>query len=44
MIAGKLPFEGDNEHGILYGIVNSEPEPLTSLRVALPVELDRIVS
>ena len=44
MVSGRLPFGGENEHGVLYGIVNSEPEPLTSLRVGLPVELDRLVS
>ncbi len=44
MVSGRLPFEGENEHGILYAIINSEPEPLTALRVGLPVELDRIVA
>ena len=43
MVSGRLPYEGENEHGVLYGIVGSEPEPLTALRVGLPVELDRIV-
>ena len=43
MVCGRLPFVGENEHGILYGIVSSEPEPLTALRTGLPVELDRIV-
>lgn len=44
MVSGRLPFEGENEHGVLYGIVSSEPEPLTALRTGLPVELDRIVA
>ena len=43
MVTGCLPFEGETEHGVLYGIVNSQPEPLTALRVGVPVELDRIV-
>ena len=44
MISGQLPFKGEVEAAVAYSIVNEEPEPLTSLRVGVPVELDRIVA
>ena len=43
MISGQLPFKGEVEAAVAYSIVNEEPEPLTSLRVGVPVELDRVV-
>jgi TolB-like protein/Tfp pilus assembly protein PilF/predicted Ser/Thr protein kinase len=44
MVAGKLPFHGDSEAAVVHSILNAEPEPLTALRVGLPVDLDRIVA
>jgi serine/threonine-protein kinase len=44
MIAGKLPFPGDYEQAIVYGILNEQPEPLTALRTGVPMELERIVN
>ena len=44
MLAGRLPFRGDTEQAVSYGIVHAEPEPLTALRTGLPVEVDRIAS
>jgi serine/threonine protein kinase len=44
MIAGKLPFRGETEQAVSYGIVHAEPEPLTALRSGLPLELDRIAA
>ncbi|MFT5145131.1 MAG: Tol biopolymer transport system component, partial [Thalassolituus oleivorans] len=43
MIAGRLPFAGDYEQAILYGILNEPPEPLTTIRTGVPMELERIV-
>ncbi len=42
-ITGKLPFSGDYEQAIVYRILNEEPEPITSLRSNVPMELERIV-
>jgi TolB-like protein/Tfp pilus assembly protein PilF len=44
MIAGRQPFKGDYEQAVIYSILNSEPEPLTSLRTGVPMELERIVT
>lgn len=43
MLAGRLPFEADLDHAVLYSIVHSEPEPLTVLSPEVPLELDRVV-
>jgi tetratricopeptide (TPR) repeat protein/tRNA A-37 threonylcarbamoyl transferase component Bud32 len=44
MLAGRLPFRGDHNAAILYGIVNAEPEPLESVRDDLPAGLVQIVA
>jgi TolB-like protein/Flp pilus assembly protein TadD len=44
MITGKLPFMGEYEQAVSYAIVNEIPEPLTSLRTGIPMELERIVN
>ena len=43
MVAGRLPFEGERQEAVLYGISNEEPEPVTALRARLPMELERII-
>jgi serine/threonine protein kinase/tetratricopeptide (TPR) repeat protein len=43
MIAGQRPFAGDYEAAVVHSILNDEPEPLTSRRSNVPMELDRIV-
>ena len=43
MVTGKLPFEGEREDAVAYAIVHQEPEPITALRVGVPIDLDRIV-
>jgi serine/threonine-protein kinase len=43
MVTGRLPFAGDYEQAIVYRILNEEPEPITSLRSNVPMELERIV-
>ena len=44
MVTGRVPFEGQHEQAVIYSILNAEPEPITALRVGVPVELDRIVA
>ena len=43
MVSGRLPFEGERQEAVLYAIGGEEPEPITALRVGVPIELDRIV-
>ena len=43
MITGQRPFAGDYEAAIVHSILNDEPEPLTSRRSNVPMELERIV-
>ncbi len=43
MVAGRLPFAGDYEQAVLYGILNEDPEPLTALRTGVSMDLERIV-
>ena len=43
MVAGRLPFAGERQEAVLYGITNEEPEPLTALRAGLPMELEWII-
>ncbi len=43
MLIGRTPFEGEREQAVLYGIVQEEPEPITSQRARVPLELDWIV-
>jgi len=43
MVAGVPPFRGDYENAVIYSIHNAAPEPLTSLRTGVPMELERIV-
>jgi len=44
MISGVNPFGGDYEQAVVYGILNSDPEPLTALRTGVPMELERITN
>jgi serine/threonine-protein kinase len=44
MVTGRMPFAGDYEQAVVYGILNQDPEPLTSLRTGVPMELERIVN
>jgi serine/threonine-protein kinase len=44
MVTGGLPFKGDHEQAIVYSIMNEDPEPLTSRRTGVPLELEAIVS
>jgi serine/threonine-protein kinase len=43
MIVGRLPFRGDHEPAIVYSILNEDPEPPTTVRTGVPMELEKIV-
>ena len=44
MITGRLPFAGEYEKAVIYGILNEMPEPLTAVRTGVPMGLEWIVS
>lgn len=44
MVTGQRPFKGDYEQGVVYSILNEEPEPMTGLRTGVPMGLERIVN
>jgi serine/threonine protein kinase len=44
MLTGLLPFRGEYEQALIYQIMNAAPEPITSLRSGVPMELERIVT
>lgn len=43
MLAGKLPFRGEHDQTVIYGILHEEPEPLKRSRADAAPGLDRIV-
>ena len=43
MVTGRPPFESDHEQGVVYAILQEEPEPITALRARVPMELERVV-
>jgi eukaryotic-like serine/threonine-protein kinase len=43
MITGQLPFKAEYENAVVYSILNALPEPMTALRTAVPMELERVV-
>ncbi|MDP2886254.1 MAG: protein kinase [Ignavibacteria bacterium] len=44
MITGVRAFKAEYENAVMYSILNAEPEPITSLRTGVPMELERIVN
>ncbi|HYL05263.1 MAG TPA: protein kinase [Thermoanaerobaculia bacterium] len=44
MVAGRLPFRGENHQAMLYSLLNAEPEPLARLRPEVPPGLERVVA
>jgi serine/threonine protein kinase len=44
MISGQLPFRGERDQAIVHAILENEPQPLTSLRSGVPLELERIIN
>lgn len=43
MIVGRHPFAGEYEQAVVYSILNTEPEPVTTVRTGVPMELERII-
>jgi len=43
MLTGRLPFTGDNELSLMYGIVNETPPPLQELREGIDPNLELII-
>ncbi len=44
MVTGQRAFQGHYDQAIVYSITSEEPEPMTALRTAVPMELERITS
>jgi len=44
MLTGQVPFKGEHEQVILHSILNKSPQPITSLRSGIPLELEAIVN
>ncbi len=44
MLTGSLPFKGDYSEAVIYSILNTEPDPLTSVKKDIPPALEKIVS
>ena len=42
MLTGDVPFPGDHEAAVLYGIVNTEPKAMAAQRTNLPREIQHI--
>ena len=43
MVCGQRPFQAAYDQAVVYSIVNEAPEPLTSLRTGVPLELELLV-
>jgi len=43
MVTGTRPFTGEYEPAVVYSILHDDPEPVTSRRSNVPMELERIV-
>ncbi len=44
MVAGRRPFKGDRDQAVIYSILNSEPEGITSPVLGAPPELARTLT
>ncbi len=44
MLTGRLPFSGDYEQAVVYGILNETPRPVRAVAPDVPHELERIVT
>jgi non-specific serine/threonine protein kinase len=43
LLTGEVPFRGDHEAAVLYGIMHTDPEPIATYRTDIPEDLLRIV-
>ncbi|MFC1555828.1 protein kinase [candidate division KSB1 bacterium] len=44
MFTGQVPFKGEYEQAIVYSILNTDHEPLTSLRTGIPIDVEKIIN
>ena len=44
MLTGRLPFRGEETQGVVYSILNKDPEPLLSLRPDIPRHIEQAVA
>ena len=44
MVTGQQPFKGHYDKAVMYSITNEQPEPMTALRTAVPMELEWLVN
>ena len=44
MLTGEVPFKGDYEQAVIYGILNEIPQPPDELRADIPSELIQIIN
>ncbi len=44
IITGQKPFSADYDQAVLYGIINQEPEAVSTIRKDVPVELESIIN
>jgi serine/threonine protein kinase/thioredoxin-like negative regulator of GroEL len=44
MLAGQLPFTGESTQGVVYSILNKDPEPLSVLRPDIPRPVVQVVT
>ena len=44
MLTGQVPFPGEHVQAVLYGILNSEPEPVTNLRPGVAIDLEEFLT
>jgi eukaryotic-like serine/threonine-protein kinase len=43
LITGQRPFKSEYETALIYSIINEEPDPVSSIRSNVPMELERII-
>lgn len=43
MLTGQLPFKGEKEPAVIYGILTKEPKPVTEWRHETPVALEQVI-
>jgi len=44
MITGQMPFRGEYDQAVIYSILNTEPDPITSVRKDIPPAPEEIVN
>jgi serine/threonine-protein kinase len=43
LLTGRMPFSGDNDHAMIYSILNTDPIPVTAVRPDAPPMFEQIV-